>query len=83
MSTGDEVMGSPGLPKTIDELKEQTAALKRCTSCRQKQATRTVSLTIAKLGAGRGSTEFAIQRVPVCEPCAAQVGGLVQRALKA
>lgn len=70
------------LPKSIDELKEQAAALKRCSSCRQRQATHSISVTLAKLGVGRGSTEFAMQRVPVCEPCGAQVAGLARRALK-
>jgi hypothetical protein len=79
----EDVIGKLPLPNTIQELKEQAAALKRCSACRQRQATHTVSVTIAKLGAGRGATEFAIQKVPVCEPCAAQVGGLTKRALKA
>lgn len=79
----EAALGEVPLPKSIEELRTQASALKRCTACRQRQATHTVSVTLAKLGAGRGSTEFTIPKVAVCEPCAAQVVGLAKRALKA
>jgi ribosomal protein L32 len=86
MSTGDAAASGANevpLPKTVEELKEQAAALKRCSSCRQRQATHTVSVTLAKLGAGRGAVEFTVPRVPVCESCGSQAVGLAKRALKA
>jgi ribosomal protein L32 len=78
-----DVTGEPPLPRTIEELKEQAAALRRCSACRQRQATHTVSITLARLGRGRGATEFTIPRVAVCESCGAQVVGIAKRALKA
>lgn len=81
MSAGD-ALGEIPLPKTIDELRLQARATKRCQACRQKPATHTVSLTLAELGAGRGSTAFTIPKVPVCESCGAQVAGIARRALK-
>ena len=83
MSDETGPLGELPLPKTIEELRAQATALKRCSACRQRQATHTVSVTVAKLGAGRGAVEFTIPRVAVCEACGAQVAGLAKRALKA
>jgi hypothetical protein len=79
----EDVIGEVPLPRSIEELRDQSKALKRCSACRQRQATHTVSLTLAKLGAGRGAVEFTLPRVPVCEICGAQVAGIARRALKA
>jgi hypothetical protein len=79
----ETALGEVPLPKSIEELKTQASALKRCSACRQRQATHTVSMTLAKLGAGRGAVEFTIPKVPVCEACASQTVGLAKRALKA
>jgi hypothetical protein len=70
------------LPRTIDELKQQAKATRRCSSCRRETATHTVSVTVARLGQGSGATEFTIPKVPVCECCGAQAVGLIKRALK-
>jgi hypothetical protein len=82
-TSDSEVIGELPLPKSIAELREQGNALKRCSACRQRQATHTISLTLAKLGVGRGATEFTLHRVAVCEACGSQVAGLARRALKA
>lgn len=71
------------LPLTIAELRTQSQRMRRCTVCRKEQATHSVSVTIARLGAGRGSVEFTVPKVPVCESCGAQVVGITRRALKA
>jgi hypothetical protein len=79
----EDVVGEVPLPRTIEELRSQANALKRCSACRQRQATHTISVTLAKIGGGRGAVEFTIPRVPVCEACGAQVAGITRRALKA
>lgn len=82
MSDVETALGEVPLPKSIEELRVQASAMKRCSACRQRQATHTVSVTLAKLGAGRGSVEFTVPKVAVCEPCGAQVVGIAKRALK-
>jgi hypothetical protein len=83
MSGTEDVVGEVPLPRSIEELRDQTKALRRCSACRQRQATYTISVTLARLGGGRGAIEFTIPRVPVCEACGAQVAGIAKRALKA
>jgi len=75
-------LGELPLPKTVEELKTQAVAVRRCSSCRQRQATHSVSVTLGELGDG-GGTVFRITKVPVCEACGAQSVALAKRALKA
>jgi hypothetical protein len=69
-------------PTTFAELKDQAQANVACRRCGTVGATHTLSLTAARLGAGRGATVTQIQKVPVCEKCGVDIVVVVKRALK-
>jgi hypothetical protein len=66
-------------PKTFEELKAQPVTCKRFGN---RAATHTLSMTVAEIGKGSGSTVTNIPKVPVCEPCGVDVFAVVKRALK-
>jgi hypothetical protein len=66
-------------PTTFEQLKRQPIQCKRCGHA---TATHTLTLTVAEVGKGRGSTVTNLPRVPVCEGCAVKVFVVVKDALK-
>jgi hypothetical protein len=75
----DATAAAKARPTTFEELKQLPTTCKRCGN---NTATHTLSLTVALLGQGRGSTVTTLPRVPVCEGCAVKVFVVVKDALK-
>ena len=67
-------------PSTFEELK--LLGFQTCRRCGNARSTHTISVTAAKVGAGRGAVVSQIQRTPVCEKCGVDIFSVIKRALK-
>jgi hypothetical protein len=72
---------SPQWPATFAELNGDAGDDKACRRCHEKQATHSLTISVAKLGQQPGG-KVATRRGRFCEACAVRIYGPVARALR-
>jgi hypothetical protein len=68
-------------PRSFKELSELSPQL-ACNHCGERRSTHAISITVAKLGGGKGAIEKQIRAKPVCEQCAVKIWLINSKALR-